>query len=94
MIFGMFALDRRRSDKEMKVHHETAKRRTLKVVGIIIAIPLLAIGVVMFVYGMFVPVIVAGPFFFLGVILIIAGSLAIWGFFRGANKYRKLEESI
>jgi hypothetical protein len=63
-------------------------KKGTKAAGIIIGIPLLIIGLLIFIYGMFVPAFVAMPFLFIGVLFIVAGGLAIWYFNRRANRVK------
>ena len=45
----------------------------------------------MFVYGLFVPMIVATPFLFIGLLIIVGGSLLLWAMSKVLNRIRNDE---
>jgi hypothetical protein len=66
----------------LKFDNKNLKKPVLRIFGPVIGIPAIFIGLAMFIYGTFVPAFIAMPFLFVGMILIVGGSVAIWAFFR------------
>jgi len=74
------------NEEEKRPRVDSIAEKVLGVIGVIVGLGILGIGAAVFVYGLTVPLFVAMPFLFIGVVVIVGGIVLIWAVFRHFRK--------